>query len=123
MKWALRLTTWWMNFASQLASWMLLCGRVVSKEDSRVHTVLVQSKNGSIVRTFPGGMLFQSLPLVLPLTNMEKPSTTWLLLTTTSPMLAKLGSAGEESGEAGKIWFILSFQEPQRGPWNAERTS
>ncbi len=41
MIWALRLSTLLMNFASQLAHLMLLCGRRASVVDSQVHTVRV----------------------------------------------------------------------------------
>src|SRR5229473_7521662 len=99
MKWALRLTVWWMNFATLLAHWMLRCGRVGYRDASLLPTDRVLNKSGCIVRTFPGVTPSQWPPLVLPLTSTGKRSTTWLLLLRTNGMWDLPGSIGAENGE------------------------
>jgi len=123
MSWALRLTVWWMNFATRLATWMLLCGRVGCKDDSLLPTDRVLNKSGCIVRTSQVATPSLWPPLVLPLTSTGKRSTTWLLLHRTNAMLGSLGLNGAVSGEDLRMWFILSYQEPARGPQLQEKTS
>src|SRR5713101_2183645 len=121
MKWLLPLTVSWMNFATQLASWMLWLHDRGLWVGLLQPTVRVLSKNGSIVRTSP--VVIPSLwpPLVLPLMNMQKRSTTWCLLMNINPMLETSGFHGEENGVERVIWCTLNFQEPARGPKNEEK--
>src|SRR5437867_12782304 len=116
MRCLLALTVWWMNFATLLASWMLRFGGLVSKEGSLQLTVRLLSKNGSIVRTSPAVTLSQCPPLVHPLTNTGKHSTTWFLLQSTNRPLGSLGFAGEANGGASQMGFTLSTPGPPRGP-------
>src|SRR6267142_236337 len=112
---ALRLTRWWMNFATLLAHWMLRCGQRVSRVDFRPPVVRVLSSSGSIVRSSPAVTRSLWPPLVFRLTNTEKPSITWLLLQSTNATWDLPGVIGEESGEERLMWFTLSFQEPHSG--------
>ncbi len=116
MSWALRLTVWWMNFATELAHLMLRCGALVYRDDLRPPIVRILNKNGSIVRTSP--VVIPSLwpPLVLQPMSTERPSITWLLLQSTRGMSDLHGLTGAASGEDQQMWCILSFQEPARGP-------
>ena len=123
MKWALPLITWLMNFVTLLAHWMLPSPNLASWAASQALTVRVLSKKGSIVRTSLEGTTSQWLPLVHQLTNTGKRSTTWFLLQSINATLDSPGSNGEENGEGTQMWFILSFQEPQRGPRNEENNS
>src|SRR5882762_5736612 len=115
MRWALTLTTWWMNFAVRLSSWMLRFGEPDYKGGSPVLAVRVLSRHGSIVRTSAAGIPSQWFPLVLPHMNMEKPSTTWLLLQSIKPTSERPGGPGEESGRVQVMWCTLSFQEHRLG--------
>src|SRR5437899_8700947 len=119
MTWLVRLTVWWMNFATLLASWMLRFGTPASAAISPQLIVRMLSKNGSIVRTSPGGTLSQWPPLVHRLTSTEKLSTTWFLLASINETLDSRGLNGVANGEEMQMWFTLSFQEPQRGPYDA----
>src|SRR5882762_3523596 len=121
--WALPLITWLMNSATQLANWMLPSPDLGSWVGSRVLTVRVLSRNGSIVRTSRDGTISQWPPLVHQLTNTGKRSTTWFLLQSINETLDSPGLTGEENGEAMQMWFTLSFQEPARGPRSEERRS
>src|SRR5258708_32830048 len=111
MRWVLTLTIWWMNFATRLSHLMLRCGEAAFKDDSLAQGVRVVSKFGSIVRTSPGGILSPWHPLVLPLMNMAKPSTTWFLLHNTRRTWASPGFLGAESGEENLMQCTLNFQE------------
>src|SRR5229473_1686015 len=108
----LRLLVWLMNCATLLGSLMLRFHEQASLGVSQAGTVRVLTKQGSIVRTSPGERPSQWPPLVFPLTSTEKPSITWFLLTNTSLMSARSGSAWAGNGVAPGIWFTLSFQEP-----------
>src|SRR5258708_581180 len=112
MTWRLILTVWWMNFATQLASWMLPCGNPDSKGTSRRPGVRLLSRQGSIVPIFPDAPLSRLPSLAFPLMSTEKRSTMWFLLPNTRPMLDRPGSHGAENGAAPQMWFTLSFQEP-----------
>jgi len=120
MTWQLRLVGWLMSCVTRLASSILLCLDRAFPDSSPQHTVRVLSKHGCIERSSPAATISQWPPLVVRLTSTEKRSTTWLLLENINEMLDSRGFLGEESGEETQMWFILSFQEPQRAPLNAD---
>src|SRR6267378_273315 len=121
LRWALPLIHSLMNFVSLLSHWMLPSPIPVSLVGSHHVAVRILSKNGSIVRMSPGATITLWPPLVLPLTNTGKRSTMWFLLQTTNATLGSRGWTGEENGEELQMWCTLSFQEPQRGPFSAEK--
>src|SRR5882762_2411177 len=123
LKWAFPLVVLLMRFATLLANWMLPSPTRGSWGGSHRRTVRVLSKNGCIVRTSPAATITQWPPLVHPLTNTGKRSTTWFLLQSINETWDSRGFPGEENGAEPQMWFTLSFQEPQRGPLSEEKTS